>query len=322
MTGRGSNWPPMRKRRIWCQVWYILRPMTPYTVIPLKMISLAKSIGTSPSGIRAAVRDRPSERRERLVQRDGTPDISHTTSAPSPPVSARTVFRTSSCLALIVTCAPIVAASASRLGFTSEAMTFVAPAARCDAYRKAADRPAPNNENGAAGNLCGQHRVERVPHRVHDRPDFGGDGSSIERQHIGRGHRDVLGEGAVAIDADDARVLADVTVAGAALETVTADDVAFGGDEVTRTEPRHAVTNRLDFSGEFVTDDDRRFDAPLCPRIPVGDVQVGPAHPRMADGDQHFAGARRRLGHRLHGQTGRALFLDNCLHGLGSGIRD
>src|ERR1700694_176599 len=51
MTGRGSNCPPVRKRRIWCQVSYILRPMTPYTVIPLKMISLAKSTGTSPLGM-------------------------------------------------------------------------------------------------------------------------------------------------------------------------------------------------------------------------------------------------------------------------------
>ena len=29
MTGRGSSWPARRKRRIWCQVSYILRPVTP-----------------------------------------------------------------------------------------------------------------------------------------------------------------------------------------------------------------------------------------------------------------------------------------------------
>src|SRR5690242_527331 len=46
MTGRGSKSPAERKRRIWCQVSYILRPTTPYTVIPLKMISVAKSTGT------------------------------------------------------------------------------------------------------------------------------------------------------------------------------------------------------------------------------------------------------------------------------------
>src|SRR5467141_908081 len=131
MTGRGSNWPPMRKRRIWCQVWYILRPMTPYTVIPLKMISLAKSTGTSPSGIPSSCTRPPIRTAANAwCSADGTPDISHTTSAPSPPVSARTIFTTSSVAALIVTCAPIVAASARRLGFTSDAMTLVAPAAR------------------------------------------------------------------------------------------------------------------------------------------------------------------------------------------------
>src|SRR6059036_503078 len=131
MTGRGSNCPLVRKRRICCQVWYILRPMTPYTVIPLKMISLAKSTGTSPSGIPSSC-TRPPRRTaaNAWCSADGTPDISHTTSAPSPPVSARTVFTTSSLAALIVTCAPILAARARRLGFTSDAITFVAPAAR------------------------------------------------------------------------------------------------------------------------------------------------------------------------------------------------
>lgn len=58
------------------------------------------------------------------------PLISHTTSAPSPPVAASTALVTSSFLASMVTWAPILAASASRFGFTSEAITLAAPAAR------------------------------------------------------------------------------------------------------------------------------------------------------------------------------------------------
>src|SRR5207245_3010337 len=50
ITGRGSSSPVVRYRRIWCHVSYILRPITPYTVIPLKMISRARSTGTSPLG--------------------------------------------------------------------------------------------------------------------------------------------------------------------------------------------------------------------------------------------------------------------------------
>src|SRR5437773_1864169 len=205
MTGRGSNWPPMRKRRIWCQVWYILRPMTPYTVIPLKMISLAKSIGTAPSGIPSSCTRPPIRTAANAwCSADGTPDISHTTSAPSSSVSARTVFTTSSVLALIVTCAPIAAA--------------------------------------------------------------------------------------------------------------TATDLAFGGDEVTRPEPRDAVTDRLDLAGEFVAHDDRRLDAPLRPRVPVGDVQVCAADARVAHRDQYFAGARGWLRNGRDLQPRGAARLNNGLH--------
>src|SRR5256884_1956755 len=50
---------------IWCQVSYIFRPITPYTVIPLKMISLAKSMGTSPLGMRSEERRVGEECRSR-----------------------------------------------------------------------------------------------------------------------------------------------------------------------------------------------------------------------------------------------------------------
>ncbi len=99
--------------------------------MPLKMISLAKSTGTWPSGMPSNW-TRPPRRTaaKAWCSADGTPDISHTTSAPSPPVSASTERTTSSRVASIVTWAPICFASASRLAFTSEAITLAAPAAR------------------------------------------------------------------------------------------------------------------------------------------------------------------------------------------------
>src|SRR3989441_898327 len=99
--------------------------------MPLKMISVAKSIGTCVVGI-----PRSWTRPPRLTQAsawcsaDDTPDISHTTSAPSPPVAARTLCSTSSRPASMVTWAPIRCARARRLAFTSEAITRAAPAAR------------------------------------------------------------------------------------------------------------------------------------------------------------------------------------------------
>src|SRR5207237_1395118 len=99
--------------------------------MPLKMISRAKSTGTSPLGMPSSC-TRPPRRTaaKAWCRAAGTPDISHTTSAPSPAVSASTERTTSSRVASIVTWAPIWPASASRLAFTSEAITFAAPAAR------------------------------------------------------------------------------------------------------------------------------------------------------------------------------------------------
>ena len=73
--------------------------------------------------------------------------------------------------------------------------------------------------------------MDRVAHRVHDRPDLGGD--AVELHDVGGRHRDVVGERAVPIDADDLGPLAEVARAEPALQTVAADDVAFGRDLVT-----------------------------------------------------------------------------------------
>ena len=97
---------------------------------------------------------------------------------------------------------------------------------------------------------------------------------------------------------------------------MTADDVALGGDEVTRSESGDAVTDRLDLAGKFVPDHEGRVDAALRPSVPVGDMEIGAAHARVAHGDEDLAGSWDRLGDVLHGQAGRAFFLDDRLHGL------
>src|SRR5438445_677052 len=183
--------------------------MTPYTVIPLKMISVAKSTGTSPLGMPSSCTRPPIRTAANAWCRaEGTPDISHTTSAPSPPVSCKTVRTTSSRVALMMTCAPMVRASSRRLGFTSDAMTFAAPAALAD---------------------------------------------------------------------------------------------------------------RDDLAGELVTDHERRLEAPLRPRVPVGDVQVGAAHARMSHGDEHLPGTGGRFRDGRDLQTRGAFLLDDRLHHTGKG---
>src|SRR3989449_9409937 len=81
-----------------------------------------------------------------------------------------------------------------------------------------------------------EHCVEGIAHGVHDGADRGR--NTVQRQHVGGGHGDVLGERPVAIHADDAGVLADVAVPGTALEAVSAHDMALGGHPPAWPEPR------------------------------------------------------------------------------------
>jgi len=57
---------------------------------------------------------------------------------------------------------------------------------------KQADRPASTNETVVPGISAVSTVVKRIAHRVHDRPDLGGNVSPIERQNVRRRHHDVL----------------------------------------------------------------------------------------------------------------------------------
>ena len=163
--------------------------------------------------------------------------------------------------------------------------------------------------------------MERVAHGVHDGPDFRRD--AVEAQHVGGGHHDVLGEGAVAVHSDDARIAADVAVAGAALQTVAAHDVALGGHQSTGLEFGDTVADGDDLPGELVAYDHRGVHAALRPGVPIGDVEVGAAHACMAHRDEHFPGAGRRLGDRLHDEPWGALRFHDRLHqDSGTGRRE
>jgi len=200
----------MRKRRIWCQVWYIWGQSQPYTVIPLKMISLAKSMGDLPF--------RYSEQLQRdAIARPRTPGAAadrhagHLAyeSAPSPTVSASHGLHHVSLGALIVTCAPLGGDRARTLGINRRRLiTLEAPAASAMPTAKQPIGQHPTMKTEAAGNYPRQARVERIHHRVLIAPTSCGDGAPIERPERCSRHRDVLlGECPSRSTPDDARVL-------------------------------------------------------------------------------------------------------------------
>ena len=118
----------------------------------------------------------------------------------------------------------------------------------------------------------------------------------VEVPDVRRRHRDVLGEAAVAVHADDFRVRADVRVAGAAEQAASVDDVALRGHAIALVDVGDETADSHDVAGELVPDDDRRLDAPLRPVVPVVDVHVGAAHAGAPDANQDFVVADRRFG--------------------------
>ena len=107
------------------------RPLIPSTVKPLKMMRSARlSVTRSDGNARAA---RPFRRCAAAAALNRSrwrfPDISSSTSTPSPLVRARISSTRPLCVATKVASAPSFAASSSFAGFTSIAKTEIAPAA-------------------------------------------------------------------------------------------------------------------------------------------------------------------------------------------------
>src|SRR5205085_92615 len=110
----------------------------------------------------------------------------------------------------------------------------------------------------------------------------------VQRHDVAGGHGDALGKGAITVDPDDLGEAADVSVPGATLPAVPADDVAFGRHRLAHLELSCRLPTDLEhLAGEFMAQHHRRFDPPLGPFIPIGDVEVGSADAGVADANEN-----------------------------------
>src|SRR5579859_1685977 len=124
--------------------------------------------------------------------------------------------------------------------------------------------------------------AQRIEHRSVIRWNGG-----IDLPDVRFRNADVLSEGAVGINPDDLHELADVGLAGAALEAFSAGDVHLGGDEVTLFHGRDLAADGGHSSAKFVSGDERRMDAALRPCVPIVYVKVGAADRGDLYLDQH-----------------------------------
>ena len=117
------------------------------------------------------------------------------------------------------------------------------------------------------------------------------------------GHGEMGRERTVDVDAEDARVLADVEVAATAFVAVTADDVRLDGHAGPERRTCDAVTPGDDLAADLVADHARRMHARRRPGIPVVEVHVGAAHRCRGDAEEHLAGRGRRASGRRRSRT-------------------
>ena len=182
-----------------------------------------------------------------------------------------------------------------------------------------ADRPVAQHRDGLAGEVRDLRRVDGVAERVEERADLGRDHRGVERHDVERGHDDVLREAAVAVNAEDPGVLADVALSGAAGTARAAGHVHLGGDVLADLEvrPLAARPERDDLAAELVAVDARRLDHARHRRVPLVDVFVGAADGGGEDLDEDLglAGDGNGDGPDLGGGgAGGGLGLDDGRH--------
>src|SRR5690606_95573 len=177
-----------------------------------------------------------------------------------------------------------------------------------------ADRTGTGDQHVLADHVELQRAVRGVAVGVEERGQFAGDLVGDRPQVAGR-HHDVLGERAIAVDADADGVRAQVLLAGTAVAAVPADDVAFGRDPLADGIAAHAGADFHDPADELVADHQPGLDRALAPLVPQVDVQVGAADRGFLELDQDLVRARLRDRDFLHPDAFGGFAFDQCLHG-------
>ena len=107
------------------------------------------------------------------------------------------------------------------------------------------------------------------------------------------GYGEILGEGAVAVDAQDLHVVADVELAEQGGQVAGVVDVGLGGDIVADLDPLDVAADLHDFAGHLVAHGLGQAllaDPVGGPGVPLVDVDVGAADGGGPDLDQHLVG--------------------------------
>ena len=134
-------------------------------------------------------------------------------------------------------------------------------------------------------------------------------------------HRNVFGETAGPIHADAFCVRAKMSPPGEAIPAVTTDDVPFRRDQLAFLEVVHAGADFFDHADELMPDRHRHRNRFLGPRVPVVNVNVGPADRASLDADEHVVVPDFGDRNFLEIESGRALAFHQGRHGFAHGVQ-
>ena len=135
------------------------------------------------------------------------------------------------------------------------------------------------------------------------------------RPAVDLGHCHEVGEDAVAVDAEDAGLRAEVALAGAAQDAGAADHVGLHRDQRAQRGAGDAVAVAHHDAAHLVAHDHRRRDDAIGgPGVPVADVEVGAADRRRLHLQEHLAPPRPRRRHLTHLEAGAGARLHYGAH--------
>ncbi len=188
-----------------------------------------------------------------------------------------------------------------------------------DRDREEPDRAASEDGDRTPCEVLRRCREDGVAERLLQARDLRRQLRAVVAPDDGRGHHDVVGEPAVAIDAEDLRLLAHVRLPGAAVEADAAGDVALGGHVVALLDVAHRAPGGNHRPAQLVPERERWPDTLGRPLIPAPDVQVGSADGGGLDPDEDLVLTGRRYRDLVERQARAGLALADRAHRLHAG---
>ncbi len=174
------------------------------------------------------------------------------------------------------------------------AMMMAAPAVRATAAAKSPVGPQPVIKIVCPVRSSTKAASTALPSGSWRQASSGGRAGEVF-QSTASGKSDILRERPVAIDAEDAVILAHMRLSGTTLEALTTCDVRLGGDIIAHFDERDIRADLHDFAAHFMANDTRRVDAAMRPGIPIVNMGICPAERGGCDADDGVGRARFRI---------------------------